>query len=224
MNTAVQKIAWIVMILVCSVPAFAQKTFRPPEIITAGDVQSPINSVANGIVILDLSLDSGGQIINIDVPRPIVPFASIARSAVRTWKFKPASLGDAPCPSVLRVAFAFRPNSFYVTPPVFAPLVEPEGDSSDKPAGYTPPGIMAVAYPGYPINAATVGAVVVQVALDAEGKVSDVAAIRPFNPFTRFALEVAKRWRFSPATLDSAPLPAKLVIVFVFSAPISNDF
>jgi TonB family protein len=223
MNKAVQKIALIVVILVSSIPASAQKLFSPPEILTAGDVQSPINSIASGIVILDVSLNSGGEITKIDIPRPIASLASIAKSAARSWKFKPASSEGAACPGVLRVAFAFRPRAIYVTPPAFVPLSVPEGGSPDKQAGYIPPGITAVAYPTYPINAANVGAVVVHVALDAEGKVSDVAAVRPFNPFTRFALEAARAWSFRPATLDGTPLPSAVVIVFVFTPPNSNE-
>jgi TonB family protein len=223
MNSLVQKIAWIVLILVCSIPACAQQSFKPPEIITAGDVQSPMNTIASGIVILDLSLDSGGEITKIDVPRPIAPLASVAKSAVRTWKFKPASIGNAACPGVMRIAFAFRPAAFYVSPPAFAPLVGPDGESLGRHAGYVPPGIRAVAYPRYPINAANVGAVVAQVALDPEGKMSDVTAIRPFNPFTKFALEATKAWSFRPATRGGTPLASKVVIVFVFSALPSSE-
>jgi TonB family protein len=104
-------------------------------------------------------------------------------------------------------------------PPNFAPL-QPEGDANTPAkSGYVPPGILAVAYPAYPIDAASVGAVVVQVEVNSDGKIENVKAIRAFPPFTQFCLDAAKKWQFRPAKLNDEPVKSNIGIAFVYSIP-----
>jgi len=91
--------------------------------------------------------------------------------------------------------------------------------TADLESGYVPAGILSVAYPAYPIDAASVGAVVVQVEVNADGRVESPKAIRAFAPFTKFSLEAAKKWRFRPATLNGEPVSSNIAIAFVYSAP-----
>ncbi|MGH9678394.1 MAG: energy transducer TonB, partial [Candidatus Acidiferrales bacterium] len=208
------------MLLCCAVSTPAQTPFKPPELISATDVQFPVNSAANGIVVVDVSLDYKGEITGISVPRAIASLTSTATSAIRGWKFSPATVGSTAKSSVVRVAFVFRPRVLMAAPPIFEPLVQPEGSAAEREPGYFPPGIAAAGYPPYPIDAAYAGTVVVQAKLNREGKVEDLKAIRAFNPFTRFALDEVKHWRFQPAALDGAPIAANIIIAFVYSLPI----
>ena len=108
-------------------------------------------------------------------------------------------------------------------PPSFAPLQQQDDVTPGAESGYIPPGIVAVAYPAYPIDAASVGAVVVQVKVDADGKVEDVKAIRSFYPFTQFSLNAAKKWQFRPATFNGEPVASNVAIAFVYSPPVVNE-
>lgn len=197
----------------------AQPPFKPPEIAVASDVPFPVSSVASGIVVIDVSLDAKGEVTGNNAPRLIPSLTSVAISAVQDWKYSPASLQGIPQASLIRVAFAFRPRAVMVAPPSFTPLPQQDEPTSDPVTGYLPPGILAVAYPAYPIDAATVGTVVVQVRVNADGSVEAPKAIRPFPPFTRFSLDAAKKWQFRPATLNGKPVASKIGIAFVYSAP-----
>jgi hypothetical protein len=60
---------------------------------------------------------------------------------------------------------------------------------------------------------------VVQVRVNAVGKIDQVKAIREFYPFTQFALSAARQWQFQAATLDGNPISSNVAIAFVFSTP-----
>jgi TonB family protein len=205
-----------------AISTLAQIPFKSAEVSSASDVQSPTGNSVSGIVVLDVSLDSEGAVTEVNVPRPVSSLALVATAAVRTWKFNPALLKDIPTPSVLRVAFAFRPPILYASPPQFDPLPGPADPEPETKADYVPPGIVKAEYPAYPINAANVGAVVIQMRVNSEGKAEDIKAIRPYNPFTKFALEAAGKWQFRAATLDGEPVPSKIAIAFVYSPPFTD--
>ena len=211
------------MLFCCAISTLALTSFKAAELTSASDVQFPGTSIASGIVVVDVSLDSKGEVSGIKVQRDVASLTAVATSAAGSWKYRPAYVDGGPQNSVLRAAFAFRPNAVFAAPPVFEPLERSEdSDTSPKP-GYVLPSIQGVAYPAYPIDAATVGAVVVQVKLDAEGEISDVKAIRSYNPFNRFSLEAARKWKFGPATFDGQPVASSVVIAFVFSAPATSN-
>jgi len=206
------------IVVSCGIPALAQSTFRPARVTFATDVQFPITSIASGIVVVDVSIDSKGAVTGTAVQRDIASLTSVATSAVRDWKYTPAYLDGTPQPSVLRVAFAFRPRAIMAAPPSFAPLQQDDGIQGSK-SGYIPPGILAVAYPAYPIDAASVGAVAVQLRVNADGKIDNLKIIRAFPPFTRFSLDAAKKWQFRPATLNREPVASNIAIAFVYATP-----
>jgi TonB family protein len=210
------------ILLCCSHPTLAQTSFKPAEVTSANDVQFPVGSIASGIVVVDVSLNSKGDVTGTKVQRDIASLTSVATSSVKAWKYRPASLDGTPQNSLVRVAFAFRPHVIMAAPPNFEPLQQPDDVRQDVRSGYIPPGIEGVAYPAYPIDAATVGAVVAQVRVGVDGKVEDVQPIRTFNPFNQFSLEAARKWRFRPATLHGEPIASNVVIAFVFSPPITN--
>jgi TonB family protein len=222
MKTHANNIVPAVILLCCAISTLAQIPFKSAEVTSASDVQSPTGNIASGIVVLDVSLDSEGEVTEVNVPRPVSSLALVATAAVRTWKYNPASLKNNSMPSVLRVAFAFRPRFISVSPPDFDPLPGPDDPSPEAKTGYVPPGIEKADYPAYPIDAANVGAVVIQLKVNAEGKVEDIKAIRPFNPFTKFALEAAGKWQFRAATMDGKPVASKIAIAFVYSPPFTD--
>ena len=76
----------------------------------------PINTVAEGVVILQLLIAPSGAIENMIVIRDIPPLSDAAQAAVREWKFSPARSGGQPIPGTTVVAISFlRP---FVQPPI----------------------------------------------------------------------------------------------------------
>jgi len=224
MGTVHYKFVQAALLLCCAVSTLAQVPFAPAELNSASDVQSPSGSAATGIVVLDVSLSDAGEVEAVDAPREINTLTSVAISSIKTWKFKAASLGSATMPSVIRVAFAFRPRALAAAPPTFDPLIQPEEESPEAKSGYLPPGILAAVYPAYAIDAAAVGAVVVQVKVSPDGRVGDLKVIRPFSPFTKLAVEAAKKWQFQAAKVDGEPVASSLVIVFVYASPANSTY
>lgn len=206
-----------------AVPALAQNSFKPAEVTSATDTPIPFNIFADGIVVLDVQLDATGAITKISIVRDIPPLTQAAISSVQDWKFDPASDGSKPQVSVMPVVFAFRPRSYLVAPPKFEPIRSNQGsESAETDSGYTPPGIISVNYPQYPINAFRPGAVVVQVTVGRNGRIKRLRVVRDWPPFTQAALDVAKKCQFQAASLNGRPIVSNLAISFVFTPLLTN--
>src|SRR6266478_14597 len=80
-----------VVLVCCAIPTLAQTPFKAPEVISATDIPYPIQSIADGVVVLDVSLDDKGAITGSTVMRDIPSLTSAATSSIRSWKFTPAS-------------------------------------------------------------------------------------------------------------------------------------
>ena len=205
----------------CSTQSLAQVPFKPAEVISAGDIPYPVQSIADGVVVLDISLDEKGAVTGSTVVRDISSLTSAATSSVQSWKFSPASMRGKPVQSLIRVAVVFRPRTYFAAGPAFTPILS-EGESNRADQTYVPPGIVSVSYPQYPINAAAPGTVVVQVTVGRSSAIQRVKVVRDLPPFTKFALSAVNKWSFQTATLDGKPVASALGIAFVF-APLLAD-
>jgi len=210
------------MLLCCANQSFAQTSFKPPEIISATDIPYPIQSIADGVVVIDASLDDKGAITGTTVVRDVPSLTSPAISAIRTWNFSPAIRHGRPEPSTLRVAVAFRPRSYFAADPSFTPVFSAAGPNHVN-QGYVPPGIVSVLYPQYPINAAAPGTVVIQVTVGKSSAIQHLKVARDLPPFTQLALSATNKWRFQAATLDGRPIASNLAIAFVFPPLPANN-
>ncbi len=200
----------------CAIQSLAQASFKPAEVISAGDIPYPVQSIADGVVVLDVSLDEKGAVTGSTVVRDIPSLTSEATSSVQSWKFSPASMRGKPEESFIRVAVVFRPRAYFAAGPSFTPILS-EGKSNRADHTYIPPGIVSVSYPQYPINAAAPGTVVIQVTVGRSSAIQRVKVVRDLPPFTKFALSAVNKWRFQTATLDGKSMTSNLAIAFVFS-------
>jgi outer membrane biosynthesis protein TonB len=210
------------MLVACANHSFAQAPFKPPEVTSASDIPFPIQSIADGVVVVDASLDDKGAITGTSVVRDVPSLTSPAISAIRTWKFSPAMRLGKSEPSTMRVAVVFRPRSYLAAAPSFTPIPL-EGDPNLVGQRYIPPGIVSVTYPEYPINAAATGTVVIQVRVGKSSAVQHLKVVRDLPPFTQFALSGANKWRFQAATLEGKPVASDLAIAFVFPPLPANN-
>jgi TonB family protein len=211
-----------ISILVCwrlSATPARNAAYIPAELVSATDTQYPIQSIAHGIVVLDLRVDSTGKVTGIEVLRDIPSLTSVAELSARSWEFRPATYSGTPVASNIVAAFAFRPPTILWIPPPFAP-VTPRPSSVDL--AYRPPGILSVGYADYPVDSVAAGSVVVQVTVSENGKPWRVAVIRDLAGFTERAVKAGKQWRFQPAESDRKLTQAQVAISFVFSRPQLN--
>jgi hypothetical protein len=134
---------------------FAQQTYRPPEVTSAGDAYTSYNIVFDGLFVLDIGLSDEGDIRRIGALGDPGSMLGAAKTTVHSWKFQPASEGSKPRASRLTVAFVYRPANYgaagAVPPKDFAPLI-PSAQSDTGSDDYIPVGIFSFAYPDYPIN------------------------------------------------------------------------
>ena len=210
--------------LVCSaLPSLAQAPFNPPTVTSASEIPYPIHSIADGVVVLDVSLDNKGAVTGSAVARDIPSLTSPATSAIQSWKFKLASGQSKTEPSVMRVAVVFRPRSYLAAAPAFTAILS-EIDPNRADQRYVPPGIVSVTYPQYPINAAAPGTVVVQVTVGKSGAIQRTKVVRDLPPFTQFAISAANKWHFQAATLDGNAKTSNIAIAFVFAPLSANEF
>jgi hypothetical protein len=202
---------------------FAQSQFKPAEVSSASEIAAPIQSLDDGVVVLDASLDEKGAITGITVVRDIPSLTSPARSSLQSWKFLPASGQRKAEHSIMRVAVVFRPRSYLAAGPTFTPILTGEGANQEH-LDFEPPGIVSVTYPQYPINAAVPGTVVVQVTIGKSNVVQRLRIVRDLPPFSQTALSTLNKWRFRAATLDGKPTASNLAVAFVFTPLSSGQF
>ena len=85
--------------------------FLPPRVIAASWADYPLNSVAQGAVILDARVSSTGRVSQI-VPISRIPsLTTTSINATKNWTFKPATLNGRPVTASAVVGYVFRlPN------------------------------------------------------------------------------------------------------------------
>lgn len=205
--------------------AFAQQTYTPPRVISAGDAYTSYNIVFDGLLVLDIGLSDEGDIRRIEALRDPGSMLGAAKNSVHTWKFQPASEGSKPRGSRLTVAFVYRPANYGTAGAVpakdFAPVIPPASDAGSD--DYVPVGILSFAYPDYPVNSVIWGSVLVQATVDGAGNVKDVNLLHGMANFNSFALEAFKKWRFRGATIRGEPVTSHIVIAFIFQPPHSSN-
>jgi TonB family protein len=205
---------------------FAQQTYTPPEVNSAGDAYTSYNIVFDELFVLDIGLNDEGDIRQIGALRNPGSMLGAAKTTVHSWKFQPASEGSKPRASRLIVAFVYLPANYGTAGAVpsknFAPVIPP-AQSDDSSDDYVPVGILSFTYPDYPINSVVWGSVLVQATVDSAGDVKDVNLLHGMANFNSFAREALKRWRFRAGTLRGRPVTSKIVVAFIFQPPHSSN-
>jgi outer membrane biosynthesis protein TonB len=213
----------IVLLVCCAMPDMAQATFKPAEVTSAPDIPYPINSIADGVVVLDVSLDATGAVAGVNVARDIPSLTSAATSSIPSWNFSPALLLGKPVPWVMRIAVVFRPQSYLAAGPAFTPVLSNGNPDQTRQSEFLPPGVISAVYPQYPVNAAAPGTVVIQVTVGRTGAVQRTKLVRDVAPFSQFAVNALNGWQFQAATLQGKPVASTLAIAFVFPLLLSAE-
>jgi Gram-negative bacterial TonB protein C-terminal len=189
----------IVLLVCCAMPGMPQATFKPAEVTSAPDIPYPINSIADGVVVLDVSLDATGAIAGVNVARDIPSLTSAATSSIPSWNFSPALLLGKPVPWVMRIAVVFRPRSYLAAGPAFTPVPSTGNPDQARQSEFLPPVITSEVYPQYPVNAIVPGTTVIQVTVGKIGAIERTKFVRDVAPFSKFAVNALNGWRFQAA-------------------------
>ncbi len=82
--------------------------YVPAGIISFTYPDYPVNSVAWGSVIVQITVNSEGRIESTEVLRGMEPFTELAVDSLRNWRFQAATLHGKPVSSQLPIAFIFQ--------------------------------------------------------------------------------------------------------------------
>ena len=206
--------------------AFAQQAYRPPEVTAAGDAYAFYNIVFDGLFVVDVAIGDDGSIRKIETLRDPGSMPAGVKNSIQSWKFQPAFKNRRAKASRLTVAFVYRPpnDPTFGAPPEkdFKPVI-PSAPSDEGSEDYAPVGILAFAYPDYPVNSVASGSVVLQATVNSAGEVVSVKTLHAMANFDRFAAAALKNGRFSAATLHGSAVTAKIVVAFMFQPPASRE-
>ena len=214
--------AALVVILATALSLSAQNkqaNFIPPDLDTARDINYPVDSVASGVVVVAVRLDSAGTIKRTEVLRDIPSLTAPVLLAINTWTFKPTTLDGKGVDSTVVVSIVFNPSDYRLggaaTPILGKELRVLPPDA----VGFLPPKIIAAAWAGYPLNSVAQGAVILDARVSATGQVTHVTPIWKIQSLTGPSIRAAKNWTFNPATFKGAPVAANSVVGYVFRLP-----
>jgi TonB family protein len=195
--------------------------YVPPDIRSASNIPYPVNTLAAGAVSLLLNLDSNAQIQDIQVLRDFPSLTSSVQNAVTTWTFTPAALKGNPVPSEISLTVIFN---------IFNPaggaayqslvLAPPQSIYPDA-SQFTPPQITQASFANYPAASVAQGTVVLDVTIGRTGQPKQIRVVNDLLTLTQQAVSAVKTWGFNAATIRGQPIPAQMIIAFVFQRNMS---
>lgn len=192
--------------------------FQPVEASSVSGITAPFQSVATGVVVLDVLVSDRGKVRDIQVRNSLASVTDSTVNSVKGWTFKPAMLARMPVASSITVAAVFNPQCLFlpVSKAVTLQPQTPAGTASD----FQPAGVISANVPPCPYGAALLSAsVVVQASIDASGHLTGTKALRDVPPFTAPAAQSLKGWSFAPARLNGSPAASKVIVAFYFRQP-----
>ncbi len=119
--SATQSFLLVLILFLIGSFSSAQKAERLPafeaaQVISAVGPVYPVNSVAQGTVVLEVTVGPSGRVEQVKVIRDIPSLTSEAVKAVRGWSFRPARLEGRPVRTAIPVAFTFDRGLFTPVP------------------------------------------------------------------------------------------------------------
>jgi TonB family protein len=82
--------------------------YVPAGVISVVYPEYPVNSVAWGSVVVQVSVNAEGKAESPDVLYGRAPFKDLALKALEKWRFQPETMGGEAVPSQTAVAFVFQ--------------------------------------------------------------------------------------------------------------------
>src|SRR5215475_12858812 len=159
----------ILLILLTDVPSGPQLSIAPPP-------RPPMDKVETGLVVVDMQINPDGKTSGIEAAQGMTRFVDASLRAARGWLFEPLEKGVPAIPAT--AVFLFRARTLLPDHP-FTVDVPAEASLID-----TPPRPMTITDPGYPIQSTAEGVVILQLQIDARGRVHNTNVIRDVPSLT----------------------------------------
>jgi TonB family protein len=169
-----------------------------------------------GSVVLRLSLDEKGRVIDSSVLSGDSEFNDAATRAVRKWKFSPYFVGDKPVKVTTLVTIDFKIDGSG-RPQIAAIYKDPVGDTIFKVGqGVTAPKLIRSPDPHYPEEALrerNQGACVLSLVVGPDGRTYRIKVVHSLGKdLDDAAIDAVKDWIFSPATKGGTPVAVAVAV------------
>jgi TonB family protein len=143
------------------------------------------------------------------------------QDAVQLWTFRPAILKGNPASSEISLTVIFNvfnpAGGAAYQSLVLAPAQSTYPDASQ----FTPPQITLASFAKYPAASTAQGTVVLDVTIGRGGQPKQIRIINDVPTLTQQAVNAIKTWKFNAATIKGQPIPAQIIIAFVFQRNMS---
>src|SRR6202050_3653695 len=83
--------------------------FQAAELSSAAGIEYPVNTVAMGAVVFELTVDESGAVQTVQPVREIPSLTEPAMRAIKSWHFKPAMMDGDPVQSRVGILVMFNP-------------------------------------------------------------------------------------------------------------------
>jgi protein TonB len=179
-----------------------------------------------GLVILEVIIGTDGKVREGRVTRSVAFLDEAAIEAVRQWEYTPTELDGKPVPVVMTVTVSFNLDKVPFEPALTVyPWPAAAGAARAGLGGtVSVPRQTKNARPDFPAKARsagrTGGAVLLELLIGTDGKVTDVRVIRSSPLFDNEALEAARKWEFEQTLVNGVPMPVVVPATVMFSPPL----
>jgi outer membrane biosynthesis protein TonB len=218
------RVAVAMLVLSAATTSYAQRAaFTPPRLVKGDLPTLPAPTVAGGgEVLIQTSVDRSGRLSRPIILRGTPPYTQMVLDAIASWRFEPARTIDAGGSETI-VEMPVAIGAIY-RPPVLmnGPTIGEVPKDWSKPSG-------DVAYPvstempNYPPQARDGGVVLMEVALNESGAITETRAIGSSSGFESASREALARWRFKGASYRARAVPATAYVLFGFAPPVVSS-
>jgi TonB family protein len=177
-----------------------------------------------GIVIAELTIDEGGNVAAANILRSVAGLDQAALDAVKQWKYLPTTLNGQPVKTVATVTvnFTLDPAPASTTPVAAATWPPDMGGQQPVRVGgnVAPPERIKYVAPKYPQeaqDAGVTGIVILEIAVDTQGKVAGAHIVRSIPLLDQAAADAVMQWEYTPVLLNGAPVPVIMTVTVNFT-------
>ena len=195
----------LVLIFLLDIPVGPRLSIAPPP-------RQPIQTTETGLVVLEVSIDATGEPSRIGQSQGMPPFVEPSIEAVRNWRFQALKKGEMAAPATAVMLFRART----VLPDRPYALEMPPG----SPTADGPPQPTKIVDPGYPAQSVAEGVVILQMEIDASGRVHRTDIVTDVPSLTRAAAHAASQWKFKPALHGGKPVAGTVIAAISFLRPV----
>jgi TonB family protein len=195
-----------------------------------------LSSGVQGVVIIEATIDGGGDVVDTRVLRGQPLLDEAALDAVRQWRFQPTMLNGAPVPVIMTLTVNFTLDkgpsgeppvavATQMAPPPPPPPPAPELVDGVKPVrvgGTIKPPVKTThvdaVYPADALASGVGGVVILQATIDTVGNVVAAQVLKSIPMLDQAAIDAVEQWKFEPTLLNGVPTPLIMTVTVNFVA------